>query len=97
MTLFVQWYAFLGQANNFLSPYLSGLSRQIHIPVLSALLLGLLGSTSPCQLSTNFSALGLFHPKNQQQERVFISSLFIYPRKSNCLHVNRFTDDLIGN
>ena len=63
MTLFSQWYAFLGQANNFLSPYLSGLSQQIHIPVLSALLLGLLGSTAPCQLSTNFSALGLFTQK----------------------------------
>ncbi|MFZ3100664.1 MAG: sulfite exporter TauE/SafE family protein [Desulfitobacteriaceae bacterium] len=62
-TLFSQWYAFLGQANNFLSPYLSGLSRQIHIPMLSALLLGLLGSTAPCQLSTNFSALGLFTQK----------------------------------
>lgn len=63
MTLFSQWYAFLGQANNFLSPFLSGLSQQIHIPVLSALLLGLLGSTAPCQLSTNFSALGLFTRK----------------------------------
>ncbi len=63
MTLFSQWYAFLGQANNFLSPYLSGLSRQLDIPVLSALLLGLLGSTAPCQLSTNFSALGLFTQK----------------------------------
>ena len=63
MTLFSQWYAFLGQVNNFLSPYLSGLSRQLHIPVLSALLLGVLGSTAPCQLSTNFSALGLFTQK----------------------------------
>lgn len=63
MTLFSQWYAFLGQVNNFLSPYLSGLSLQLHIPVLSALLLGLLGSTAPCQLSTNFSALGLFTQK----------------------------------
>jgi cytochrome c-type biogenesis protein len=63
MTLFAQWYAFLGQANNLFSPYLSGLSRQLNIPVLSALLLGLLGSTAPCQLSTNFSALGLFTQK----------------------------------
>ena len=63
MTLFSQWYSFLGQANNFMSPYLSGLSRQLDIPVLSALLLGLLGSTAPCQLSTNFSALGLFTQK----------------------------------
>ena len=71
MTLFSQWYAFLGQANNYLSPYLSGLSQQLHIPILSALLLGLLGSTAPCQLSTNFSALGLFTQKISNKKECF--------------------------
>src|SRR5919106_3571360 len=55
----LEWYAWLGQLNAALSEPLTTWSQRLNIPVLTALLLGLLGSTAPCQLTTNASAMAL--------------------------------------
>src|SRR5881296_3732098 len=55
--LAVQWYAILGTLNAAVTAPLRGLSDSLGLPVVSALLFGLLGATSPCQLTTNAAAL----------------------------------------
>ena len=55
----LEWYAWLSQLNAALSEPLTAWSERLNIPVLTALLLGLLGSTAPCQLTTNASAMAL--------------------------------------
>jgi cytochrome c biogenesis protein CcdA len=55
----LEWYAWLSQLNAALSEPLTAWSQRLNIPVLTALLLGLLGSTAPCQLTTNASAMAL--------------------------------------
>jgi cytochrome c-type biogenesis protein len=55
----LEWYAFLSQLNAALSEPLTAWSERLNIPVLTALLLGLLGATAPCQLTTNASAMAL--------------------------------------
>ncbi len=55
----LEWYAWLSQLNAALSEPLTTWSERLNIPVLTALLLGLLGSMAPCQLTTNASAMGL--------------------------------------
>jgi hypothetical protein len=47
----LEWYAWLSQLNAALSEPLTTWSERLNIPVLTALLLGLLGSTAPCAAS----------------------------------------------
>ncbi len=51
------WYIALSRLNAAVAEPLMGLSGSIGIPILAALLMGLLGATSPCQVTTNASAL----------------------------------------
>ncbi len=51
------YYALLSSLANWLNGPIADLGDRIGVPVVTALLLGLLGATSPCQLTTNVSAL----------------------------------------
>ncbi len=51
------YYALLSSLAAWLNAPIADLGDRIGIPFVSALLLGLLGATSPCQLTTNISAL----------------------------------------
>jgi cytochrome c-type biogenesis protein len=55
----LEWYAWLSQLNAGMSEPLTAWSERLNMPVLTALLLGLLASTAPCQLTTNASAMAL--------------------------------------
>lgn len=55
--LAANWYALLGTLSATATPPLDGLADGLGVPALSALLFGLIGATSPCQLTTNASAL----------------------------------------
>jgi cytochrome c biogenesis protein CcdA len=52
-----QWYFFLSQLSATLGEPLTRIVNRIDFPLASALLLGLLGATAPCQLTTNLSAI----------------------------------------
>lgn len=52
-----QWYVILSTLNAAVAEPLRALDAAIGIPLVSALLFGLLGATSPCQLTTNAGAL----------------------------------------
>jgi cytochrome c-type biogenesis protein len=55
--LAASWYAILSTLNAAVAGPLRELADSIDVPLVSALLLGLIGATSPCQLTTNAGAL----------------------------------------
>jgi len=52
-----QWYLLLSQASAVLSLPLKGITEQVQLPIFAVLLIGLVGALSPCQLTTNLSAI----------------------------------------
>lgn len=56
-SLMTSWYLYLSQFSAWLSAPVNSLAGQVNLPLASALLFGVLGSTAPCQLTTNLSAL----------------------------------------
>lgn len=55
--LVIDWYVWLSTFNAALAGPLRELADSVDVPLFSALLFGLLGATSPCQLTTNAGAL----------------------------------------
>jgi cytochrome c-type biogenesis protein len=53
----IAWYAFLSTLNGAVAQPIRDLADGMGIPLLSALLFGVIGATSPCQLTTNAGAL----------------------------------------
>lgn len=53
------WYILLTTVNREAAEPLMSLSSSIGLPLVAALLLGLLGATAPCQVTTNASALAI--------------------------------------
>ena len=51
------WYNVLNTLNAALSYPLGSFSQQLGLPVVTAVILGLIGALSPCQLSTNAAAI----------------------------------------
>ncbi len=69
------YYAFLSSLINLVSDPLRSLDARVGIPVVTALLLGLIGSTSPCQLTTNVAALAFVSREAASSRRVVASAL----------------------
>lgn len=55
--------------------FLQGLFDSTQIPVLSALLLGLMTAISPCPLATNITAMGYISRDIEDKRRIFINGL----------------------
>lgn len=55
--LVLRWYELVSTLNRAVIGPVDALDRRINVPIISALLLGFIGATSPCQLSTNAGAL----------------------------------------
>lgn len=55
--LVLQYYTWLSGLFNSVAPSIRGLTEAINLPLVSALLFGLMGTLAPCQLSTNVAAL----------------------------------------
>lgn len=53
----LQYYAVLSSLANWLTTPLGNLADSLNIPIASALLFGLIGSTAPCQLSSSAATL----------------------------------------
>lgn len=52
-----EWYEFLSRLNQAAITPIDAVINAINLPMVSALLFGLLGATSPCQLTTNLGAM----------------------------------------
>jgi len=55
--ILLAWYAWLSSLTQGPAQTAYDLADRVHLPVVSAVLFGLIGATSPCQLTTNLSAL----------------------------------------
>jgi len=76
MTTFIaQYYVWLSGLANWLALPLSNLADTINIPLVSALLFGLIGATAPCQLSTNVAALAFLSRGVSNPSRVWGQTL----------------------
>src|SRR2546421_9801794 len=60
------WYSFLNTLNAALSYPLGSFSDQLGLPAVTALILGLIGALSPCQLSTNAAALAYVNRRTDE-------------------------------
>lgn len=70
-----QYYFFLTQLLAPIRMPLSDLSYNIQVPFITALILGILGAFSPCQLSTNVAAFAFISRDVGETERVTRSAL----------------------
>src|SRR2546425_6154835 len=73
--LFNKWYMFLSSLNSALSLPMRDLSNGLGIPLVSAFLFGLLGTTAPCQLTTNFGALAFLTRQPADRGATFRAAL----------------------
>ena len=70
-----QYYAWLSGLANALAPGISNLAQAINLPLVSALLFGLIGATAPCQLSTNVAALAFLSRGVSEPRRIWGQTL----------------------
>jgi len=61
--IIIQYYTWLSGLTSWLVLPLRDLAEAINLPLVSALLFGLIGATAPCQLSTNAVALAFVSRK----------------------------------
>ncbi len=57
MELVGQWYLYLSQLSATVAGPLGDLADRVQFPLVNAIILGVLGATAPCQLTTNLSAI----------------------------------------
>jgi cytochrome c-type biogenesis protein len=70
-----EYYAFLSTLANIVVGPVRDLDDYIGVPAITALLLGLIGATSPCQLSTNVAALAYVSRQATSSRRVMVAAL----------------------
>lgn len=70
-----QYYVWLSGLNAWLSPVVSNAVASLNVPLLSALLFGLLGATAPCQLSTSVATLAFLGRQADDPHRMWAQTL----------------------
>ncbi|MGV8980629.1 urease accessory protein UreH domain-containing protein [Clostridium sp.] len=66
----------MGILNRLLSDPIMSLSRNSTIPLLGVFLIGILGSTAPCQLTTNLGAIGFITKEGSSNKRLLKNALW---------------------
>lgn len=64
-----RWYGFLSSFSGDAALAIGGLDQQLGIPLLSALLLGLIGAAAPCQLTQSVGMLAFLGPTDAGRPR----------------------------
>lgn len=72
-----RWYIILTKVNATVADPLMALSNGVGVPIIAALLIGLLAATAPCQVTTNASALA-FVSRRLETPRAPILSVLAY-------------------
>lgn len=70
-----QYYAWLSGLTNFLAPPLSDFAYALNIPLVSALLFGLIGATAPCQLSSSVATLAFLSRELREPRHLWAQTL----------------------
>lgn len=69
--LILQYYSWLSGLFNSAAPALRDLAAAINLPLMSALLFGLMGALAPCQISTNVAALAFLSRDMSNPRRIW--------------------------
>jgi cytochrome c-type biogenesis protein len=70
-------YQFFQQISHFLSePFMNAAYGTEHLPIISALLLGIVGALAPCQFTGNLSAITLFGNHSLQKKAAWSETFF---------------------
>lgn len=65
----LDWYTFLSSISASVTAEVSILDERVGIPLISALLLGLIGAAAPCQLTQSVGMLAILGRQNPEQPR----------------------------
>lgn len=75
--LVVAWYAFLSGLTQTAVFGLQGWTDRLQVPVLVAVVLGVIGATSPCQLTTNLGALAYASARAGQRSPLALAVAYV--------------------
>jgi len=65
----------MGMLNRLLSDPIMNFSKNLNIPMIGVFLIGILGSTAPCQLTTNLGAIGFITKGGSSNKKLFKNAL----------------------
>ncbi|WP_298836310.1 urease accessory protein UreH domain-containing protein [Clostridium sp.] len=66
----------MGMLNRLLSDPIMNFSENLNIPLIGVFLIGIIGSTAPCQLTTNLGAIGFITKDGSTNKNLFKSALW---------------------
>ena len=66
----------MGMLNRLLSDPIMNFSRNLNITMIGVFLIGILGSTAPCQLTTNLGAIGFITKEGSSNKKLFKNALW---------------------
>jgi len=69
-------YEILGVLNRYLSDPIMNLSKSTSLPLFGVLLIGILGATAPCQLTTNLGAIGFITKEGSTKNKLLRNTLW---------------------
>lgn len=72
----LELYKILSEINSTLSAPLMQISKDLNIRLVSVFLIGILGATAPCQLSTNLGAIGYLTNRSIDRGKLRVNTLW---------------------
>ena len=66
----------MGMLNRLLSDPIMSFSKNLNIPLIGVFLIGILGSTAPCQLTTNLGAIGFITKEGSSNKKLLKNTLW---------------------
>lgn len=75
--LVLAWYAWLSSATQGAVVRVEGWADAVQLPALTALVLGLIGATSPCQLTTNLGALAWASAGGKRRSPIALAAAYV--------------------
>lgn len=72
----MKFYEVLNSINQTINGPIMNLIKSLNFPVLTVFLLGILGSTAPCQITTNLGAIGLITKESGDKKKLLQSTLY---------------------
>lgn len=92
----IAWYAWLSQLGAKFSLPLMQINDQINIPILSALLLGVLAALSPCQVTCNTAAMAYISRDVNERTRIIRNTLLFMLGRLSMYSIIGITVILLG-
>ena len=76
--LALTWYGWLSTLTQGTAFRLQEVTEHVEVPVLTAVVFGLIGATAPCQLTTNLSALAWVSAHGERSRPTTLAIAYVY-------------------